>query len=338
MGRDASPVSLCDGSGGRAGAAQGTDAHPGGFGHFSGCGRRSSPDAYGVGEGLGAWGPFLSFLEFRRGRVVRSCRRSAALPPHLIDQLQEYLPQDMTTVLGLPPRASAAAALAMGRMEQPEQSSAPPFPNPCWVQADLTPENILIVSHGGECTPAVVAEGGAGTTTMRRHEAEEEWSGDREEWGGDGGGEGRCQAVLIDFADGGHGDPLWDLVALHVRSFKCNQHALRACVDAYRIRLTQLRRGEPEPLNTTCLVQPRHRHPFQQGKTVIRGGDGNLGGASTGMGCHTRIPWSYVATVYTLLHEQDMAEEAVRRMPQLWEAPTLHAFQQLLWGALDKQG
>ena len=50
-----------------------------------------------------------------------------------------------------------------------------------------------------------------------------------------------------------------------------------------------------------------------------------------------RMPLSYVATVYTLLHELDLVEVAIKRRPELWEAASLAEVQRALWGALDEE-
>lgn len=45
---------------------------------------------------------------------------------------------------------------------------------------------------------------------------------------------------------------------------------------------------------------------------------------------------SYVATCYSLLHELDVVEAAIKRRPELWEAASLQQLQRELWGVLDE--
>ena len=94
--------------------------------------------------------------------------------------------QDPAALLGLPPQPA-------------------PQPRPTWVHGDLTAENILFPEGAPDGSKGSGTSGGDGASA----------SG-----GSAGSAPGQREAVLIDFADGGQGDPLWDLPALFIRSFR----------------------------------------------------------------------------------------------------------------------
>jgi len=113
------------------------------------------------------------------------------------------LPQDPALLLG-PPRSCTQQQDGQQQpgSSGPDASQQPPLPEPAWVHGDLTAENLLLQR------PPVsqAAEGAATADSGVRSSCD---SVDR-----------GCRAVLIDFADGGQGDPLWDLAALYIRSFR----------------------------------------------------------------------------------------------------------------------
>ncbi len=77
--------------------------------------------------------------------------------------------------------------------------------------------------------------------------------------------------------------------------------------------------------------------PLQLTPSVSSSGVGkpSLGeSSSNGKGVPMRL--GYVATCYTLLHELDLVEAALKRRPELWEAASLEEVQQQLWGVLDE--
>lgn len=99
-------------------------------------------------------------------------------------------------------------------MGEPLQQAPSQLLQPTWVHGDLTAENILFPA--GEPDPAAGScsqEGGAGGEGCNGGAAEHEG-------GSRASGSGGCEALLLDFADGGQGDPLWDLAALYIRSFR----------------------------------------------------------------------------------------------------------------------
>lgn len=102
-------------------------------------------------------------------------------------------------------------------------------------------------------------------------------------------------------------------------------------------------RGSGTPPSIALLaprLAPRSQLPctaLEAATGLLPDGPSRSGGAGSAVSSSAFVPLrpSYVATCYSLLHELDVVEAAVRRRPELWEAPTLGALQQALWGALD---
>ncbi|GAB4817095.1 hypothetical protein N2152v2_004141 [Parachlorella kessleri] len=299
-------------------------------------GEDPAPEAAAGGPGAGvaaAWQPFLAFLEHRRQRALRPHAWEGLLPPHLAEQVEGYLPKDVSQLLGFSPATAGSCC-----------------PLPAWVHGDLTAENILLQglpAPSREVAAVQTCQGGERTSPPAACEAAAAASS------------GGCKAVLIDFADGGQGDPLWDLPPLLLRSFRCNSDALAACLTAYRQRQQELEasssssssRGGASGASTCAMLamlgcrqsnhyqQQQHagQGPLQLTPSVSSSGVGkpSLGeSSSNGKGVPMRL--SYVATCYTLLHELDLVEAALKRRPELWEAASLEEVQQQLWGVLDE--
>ena len=114
---------------------------------------------------------------------------------------------------------------------------------------------------------------------------------------------------------------------------RCNPDALRHCVASYSHRQQQLEAARNGPSNSLRLLGPRGGVlPAAAGQQA-----GVAASAGTKAPCSKKeVSLSYVATVDTMLHELELVESAVKAVPELWEAPSLEHFQQLLWGPLDE--
>lgn len=92
------------------------------------------------------------------------------------------------------------------------------LPLPTWVHGDLTAENLLLQRE------LLAVEGEVQLVEGRGSGAERGIAGGASNSSGkrgrSGSGAGAPRVLLIDFADGGQGDPLWDLVPLYLRSFR----------------------------------------------------------------------------------------------------------------------
>lgn len=117
--------------------------------------------------------------------------------PHLL-LLLGCPAQDPAALVGLPALLGAAPPSPPFPGEQP--AAAPALPLPTWVHGDLTAENILLQPPE---EASVAASGGSSPGEA-----------------GSGSSSGTWGATLIDFADGGQGDPLWDLIPLYMRSLQ----------------------------------------------------------------------------------------------------------------------
>lgn len=210
-----------------------------------------------------AWQPFLSFLRRQRRHAAKAHRREGSLPPQLQQQLDSYLPADPAVLIGHGGCACCRAA-AEDTAGQPADggaalgsSAGAGLAAPCngahnacgggssacggssslpvWVHGDLTAENLLLSSALLDDAPTLqqaeqqqgAACGGAGGrgNCSSSSAALGGSSAAHGECGGSGGG----GVTLIDFADSGQGDPLWDLVPLLLRSLRCDRAAGFAC-------------------------------------------------------------------------------------------------------------
>ncbi len=211
-----------------------------------------------------AWQPFVSFLRRERRHAAKAHRREGSLPPQLQQQIDSYLPADPAVlighggcpwcrsaaedaagqpadggaVLGSTAGASCAGPCNAAHSSYGDGSSAcgggsGSISLPVWVHGDLTAENLLLSSalldeaptpqqaeqqQGAPCGSGNGSAHCTGGSTAH---------GDR---GSGSGGGGSCSGgvTLIDFADSGHGDPLWDFVPLLLRSLRCGRAVGRA--------------------------------------------------------------------------------------------------------------
>ncbi|KAL4448536.1 hypothetical protein ABPG75_005755 [Micractinium tetrahymenae] len=211
-----------------------------------------------------AWQPFLSFLRRQRRHAAAAHRRDEALPPQLLEQVESYLPADPAVLLGLgsgcgcgssccatqqsssggpaehPGPGQAGAAGSMGGASAPgtacgcdsdsrSAGSGCAGGMPVWVHGDLTAENILL-SDGLLASGPPSQQQGQG----QREQATAAQQQGQQEQGGAG-------AVLIDFADSGHGDPLFDFVPLLFRTLRwAGLHGRGRLLACLFVRLSQL--------------------------------------------------------------------------------------------------
>ena len=234
-----------------------------------------------------AWWPFVAFLRRQRRRAPELHRSEGSLPPQLLAQVDAFLPADPAVLVGCPclcPDADAAPVSATAAHGAPAAApAAQPAASSCggawpaWLHGDLTPGNLLLSWP----------EQGADQSAQQQA--------------------ARPAVALIDFADGGQGDPLWDFVALTLRTLRCKEAASRACLAAYAADLA-LPRGAAAPQPRLPECWPR-RPPG--------------------------ITLSYVAACYSLLHELGALHDVFKRRPALWEAASLAEVQEAAWGWLD---
>lgn len=120
---------------------------------------------------------------------------------------------------------------------------------------------------------------------------------------------------------------------------RCNPAALRHCLAAYRRRQQEQQPQRQQP----GTGQPPAFDMLRPRSTAAAAAAGGVVGSQQVQRVQqaqqqTTLPLSYVATVYTLLHELDLLEIAIKRLPELWEVPSLGELQRRLWGALDEAG
>ncbi|GJP47702.1 hypothetical protein CLOM_g6874 [Closterium sp. NIES-68] len=188
-----------------------------------------------VGE---EWRPFAELVREHRKFIRERLEDMGSLPPHLIKQAGAYLPKD-------------PALLFQG------------IPRPSWLHTDIMSDNVLLASASPAATPAIEAfvargkaaregkegkEGREGTEGMEGTEGTEGNKGSEGEAGqkNRGRGEGGEEKVavngerllepssIIDFGTLILGDPLYDLIMLHVSAQRCNKADLTRLLASYK--------------------------------------------------------------------------------------------------------
>ncbi|GMH39012.1 hypothetical protein BSKO_06910 [Bryopsis sp. KO-2023] len=153
---------------------------------------------------------------------------------------------------------------------------ASPRFDPCWLHGDMTHDNILTTlddkPHKNGVIPAEPPqENGAFNPPV----------------------------TVIDFGDAGHGDALYDFVAVAISSLKCKEDLMAPFLDSY-LRNRGVLGGEPMVFSNRS------------------------------------ISLSKIAMCYTLLHEDSAVRRVFELRPELRKSQTLDEVQVKFWGFLDK--
>ncbi|KAK3235289.1 hypothetical protein CYMTET_54500 [Cymbomonas tetramitiformis] len=293
------------------------------------------------------WEPFINFLQEQHVEAHERQVDSAQLPPRLLNQLEGYLSDSLRALA--PSKASAAAPL--------HESADPQLPRhpPRSLHGDLTVENVIV-----ELWPPMGPQEHASAATV--HGKIEEHSPPR--------------VTLIDFGDARCGDPLYDLVMLHVAILKSNTHLLRTVVRAYvHAKRTRAHSDTATPAPATngrqahdsaaafdeaemadldgrfvamgCGMAGPAVHP-EAGPVQGASGSDAVEGIVVQSGATGEIPEttsqpattmrpSQRAMCYTLLHEQDVLTHVFKAQPDWRTVSTLEELAQKMWGILDTE-
>jgi hypothetical protein len=130
--------------------------------------------------------------------------------------------------------------------------------------------------------------------------------------------------ALIDFADGGIGDPLYDFVALFVSVLECSMDLLRIAVESY------------------CCSRPGVLCGCGNDRTVDVQADGNVGGSVVCDGGSKGIEHGMGGCVskrflaYLLLHPEGFVEKLLDKYPCIRGMGSFDNVQQQLFGWLER--
>ncbi|GLC36015.1 hypothetical protein PLESTB_000529500 [Pleodorina starrii] len=267
------------------------------------------------------WWPFVQHLRQRRRRLLRDLP-GLSLPAWVKDQLPAYLPEDPAQLLGFRPAAAGAAAEAAAEASGTSSvaaacvaaSDGPGVP-PLLLHGDVTAHNVIIsqqqqqqqqrppsppqgpgflgtVADDAALNAAAAAAGAGGATAAGSSRG----AGGDADGGSDGGGGGvagcwRPQLSLVDFSDGGHGDPLYELLPVLGSCLRCDAAAAARFWDSYRAHVDPRAAWPRRRLQAPSAPPPRD-------------GDGT-----------EELQLSYCAMCYCLLHE-----EAELLLDRVWKA------------------
>ena len=171
------------------------------------------------------------------------------VPDVLLEQLQHFLPEDFIELL-LGPEGVMGGRQEQQKEQQPQQQvvvitaegggdalglgkGAPVdkhvLPAPCLCHGDVMAGNVMVNGVG----KSEGLEGGAEGTeaAAERRAAPAVAAADGEELAAADGEP--VQLALIDFADCGHGDPLYDFVAVFVSALRCDMELFKECFRSY---------------------------------------------------------------------------------------------------------
>eukprot|EP00850_Spirogloea_muscicola_P023336 SM000349S12876 [mRNA] locus=s349:45119:51548:+ [translate_table: standard] len=224
-------------------------------------------------EGLPHWQPFVDKYRLLRSDAVERLKSWNALPPSLQEELESYLPSDMADVIH-----------CQGRP-------------PVWLHSDVTDNNVLVkpvrVGATASACPSQKLEAPvAGVNGL--HYDPRRYS----------------PAYLLDFGDVEFGDPLMELLAVHICVFCCDHAFLSHFLSHYNLPLQVHRecsRGEAEHQPSSEGAQPQ--------------------------GYSYRA--SYRAMCYCLVHELNPTAAIFGHRADLLEAKSLREVEDVIWGPLN---
>ena len=128
---------------------------------------------------------------------------SGLLPEQLCKELPSYLPED-------------ASALVMSdgtNISSDDGAAAAPLAPPCLLHGDPTGFNLLLAEKSAQCQQAPDGDGDSRPSATEGGFLESP-SALSSCW---------RPSALVDLGDVGHGDPLYDVVTLHMEVFRCVQ-------------------------------------------------------------------------------------------------------------------
>lgn len=135
---------------------------------------------------------------------------------------------------------------------------------------------------------------------------------------------GLGSVALIDFADAGIGDPLYDIVALFVSVFECDMDLLRVAVESY------------------CCSRPGFLCGCGKDRMVDVRADGNVTGSGVCDGGSKGIAHGMGGCVskrflaYLLLHPEGFVEKLLDKYPCIRGMGSFERVQQHLFGWLEQ--
>eukprot|EP00897_Mesotaenium_endlicherianum_P007018 jgi/Mesen1/6344/ME000328S05635 len=267
------------------------------------------------------WQPFVATLRSQQEDAADRLEAWASMPPALLRQLEGYLPADVAVLTGV---------------------QGDRWPKPTWLHTDIMDDNLLVVpvsvsdeSAGGSSAPPTDKEAPGGAMAEAPGSLQASGAGRESEregqgaaylpksssfvaGGGSGSKEGRKWAPrwLLDFGNVVVGDPLYDLVAIHLNIFRCDLGLLRRFLASYKL-----------PAGA-CLAPPLLGGQVDSGDA--RGPPGAVAGGEA-----RALAPSYRALCYCLLHEQDAMRAVFRNRKDLRTAATLQQVEAAIWGPLN---
>eukprot|EP00850_Spirogloea_muscicola_P003748 SM000015S01248 [mRNA] locus=s15:802563:808955:+ [translate_table: standard] len=224
-------------------------------------------------EEFSHWRPFVQKYRLLRSDAVERLKSWSALPPSLQEELESYLPSDMADLIPCQDRP------------------------PVWLHSDVTDNNVLVkpIREGATtsaCPSQKVEAPVAGVNGL--HCDSRRYS----------------PAYLLDFGDVEFGDPLMELLAVHICVFRCDHALLSHFLSHYNLPLQVQRecsRGEAEHQPSSDGAQPQG-HSYRT---------------------------SYRAMCYCLVHELNPTAAIFGHRADLLEAKSLREVEDAIWGPLN---
>jgi hypothetical protein len=151
--------------------------------------------------------------------------------------------------------------------------------------------------------------------------------------------QGLQQVSFIDFADGGIGDPLYDLVAVFVSVLDCDMQLLQlalqsyaSCIDVAAVWPSRLSASGSAP---ACSALDCSLAATADGCDSTEGAGSNRSSSRSNMGWQC-CGASHAFMVYLLLHEEGgILGQLLEKQPQLRACCSLQEMQQQLFGWMD---
>ncbi|XP_043722448.1 F-box protein At1g78280-like [Telopea speciosissima] len=218
------------------------------------------------------WGLFIKTLTRKKKDVSNHLARwGDPIPSSLIDKVEEYLPEDFAVLLNL---------------SKDENGLYNVQKSPTWIHMDIMEDNIhMEPSFLSSCSNENVPDANMSMDYSSGNTEQRNWR----------------PSHILDFSDLSIGDPLFDLIPIHLDVFRGNSSLLKRFLESYRLPFVR-RRSQYEPVES--------HSKFRQ--------------------------LSYHAMCYCILHEENILGAIFSLWKELRSAKSWEEVEEAVWGDLNK--
>lgn len=281
------------------------------------------------------WKPFMGMVRYFRSEVVGLYKNFKWMPKHLVEQLDDYLIKDPVELVS--------------------NQGGENWLSPVWLHTDAMDDNIILKPKGNLASESFTSEendvgreremkikenpsdvstaasffvdgketfSNSKVSSMQNRGENHEIDGDVNFPKSNGKNWSGC---LLDFGGTRIGDPVYDLVALHLSSFRCNGKLLQAFCKNYLSTLGESSSG--------VFFHGSHSTKNEE---LSRGDSGRIQKNNTAKDPIHRL--SYRAMFYTIINEHASVRLIFKNREDLNRVKTLEQLEDEVWGVLNNVG